>query len=90
MSWPCHAATAVLASLRHAYPANQPGAAQADLTLRLGSGGSNSLGDKRQLMPLHEDERHGKRPVVAMDGGDQSGEEGNDADGLDLELRLCR
>lgn len=90
MSWPCHAATAVLASPRHAYPANQPGAAQADLTLRLGSGGSNSLGDKRQLMPLHEDERHGKRPVVAMDGGDQSGEEGNDADGLDLELRLCR
>jgi len=39
-------------------------------------------------MQLLEDGHHGKRPMVAMDGGDRSGEEGNDADGLDLELRL--
>ncbi|CAD6336795.1 unnamed protein product [Miscanthus lutarioriparius] len=48
MSWHGHAATAVVASPRHAYSANQPGAAQADLTLRLGSGGGgDSRGDKR-------------------------------------------
>jgi hypothetical protein len=86
MSWPCHAVMAVVPSQRHAYPTNQSGVVQADLTLRLGSGvGGNSRGDNMQLL---EDGRHGKRPMVAMDGGDRSGEEGNDADGLDLELRL--
>ena len=86
MSCPCHAATAVVPSPHHAYPANQPGVVQADLTLRLGSGiVGNSRGDNRQLL---EDGRHGKRPMLVMDGGDRSGEEGNNADGLDLELRL--
>ncbi|CAL5038335.1 unnamed protein product [Urochloa decumbens] len=88
MPMPCHATMGAVPRLRSsAYSANQPGAVRDDLALQLGCGGGNSA-QKRTLLSLLEDGRPSKRAAVVLDGGDGGRLEGEDMDGLDLELRL--
>ncbi|KAG2611010.1 hypothetical protein PVAP13_4KG118200 [Panicum virgatum] len=94
---PCNATVGVAPGLRAAAcgtSANQPGGGgggvRADLTtLQLGSGGGHGA-RKRTLLPLFEHGRRQRRRAAAvMDGGDEGGlQEGQDMDGLDLELGL--
>ncbi|PUZ61173.1 hypothetical protein GQ55_4G252700 [Panicum hallii var. hallii] len=91
MPLPCNATVGVAPGLRvAACSVNQLGPVRADLTtLQLGSGGGNGA-QKRTLLPLLEDgRRQRKRAAAVLDGGDEGGlQEGQDMDGLDLELRL--